>query len=56
MSIDLQSILKREIDREQSIIDEIDNLDLDEQSKQNIRERTYDTYRSVQRDVELFYA
>lgn len=56
MDIDIHNILKREIDREIKIINEIDNFDLDEQSKQNIRERTYDTYRSVQRDVELFYA
>ena len=56
MSIDLQSILKREIDREQRIIDEIENLELDDQSKQNSRERTYDQWRSIQRQVDLFYA
>lgn len=46
--MNLQEILDQEINTEQQIIQELNNRsDLDDQSKQQIRDRVYDTYRNL---------
>ena len=53
MSVNIKDILQVEIKREQQIIEGLNNLQLDDLSKQEIRERTYNTYKAVQREIEL---
>ena len=53
MSVNIKDILQVEIKREQQIIEGLNNLQLDDLSKQEIRERTYNTYKAVQHEIEL---
>jgi hypothetical protein len=53
MSVNIKDILQVEIKREQQIIEGLNNLQLDDLSKQEIRERTYNTYKAVQQEIEL---
>ena len=56
MRQDIKQILETEISLEKEILKEIDQLDLDDISKEQIRQRTYNTYKSVQNELELFEA
>ena len=53
MSVNIRDILDLEVKREQQIINELNDLQLDDLSKQEIRERTYNTYKTVQHEIEL---
>ena len=53
MSVNIKDILQVEIKREQQIIEGLNDLQLDDLSKQEIRERTYTTYKAVQQEIEL---
>jgi len=53
MDININDLLKVEIKREKQFIEALDDLQLDEQSKREIRERTYHSYKSIQQDLEL---
>lgn len=54
MSIDITDIIKREIEKEQTFLSQLNQIDeLDDLSKQEIRFRFYDTYRHLQRQLEL---
>ena len=44
----IEKILKDEITRERNLILMISQLDLDAQSKEEIRARTYDRYKDIQ--------
>jgi hypothetical protein len=50
----LKDLLEREINNETRMLDELDQLDLDDISKENIRFRTYNQYRELSfiREVE----
>ena len=43
----LKDLLEREINNETRMLDELDQLDLDDISKGNIRFRTYNQYREL---------
>ena len=43
----LKELLHREINNETRMLDELDHLDLDDISKENIRFRTYNQYREL---------
>jgi hypothetical protein len=43
----LKDLLEREINNETRMLDELDQLDLDDISKENIRFRTYNQYREL---------
>lgn len=43
----LKDLLEREINNETRMLDELDQLDLDDISKENIRLRTYNQYREL---------
>ena len=43
----LKDLLEREINNETRMLDELDQLDLDDTSKENIRFRTYNQYREL---------
>ena len=53
MSVNIKDILNLEVKREQQIISGLNELNLDDLSKQEIRERTYTTYKAVQQEIEL---
>ena len=53
MSLDIKDILDLEAKREEQIISGLNDLQLDDLSKQEIRERTYNTYKAVQHEIEL---
>ena len=54
MSIDIRDIIKSEIEKEQTFLSQLDQIDeLDDLSKQEIRFRSYDAYRHLQRQLEL---
>jgi len=53
MSVNIKEILDLEVKREQQIISGLNDLQLDDLSKQEIRERTYTTYKTVQQEIEL---
>ena len=53
MSVNIKDILNLEFKREQQIISGLNDLQLDDLSKQEIRERTYNTYKAVQQEIEL---
>ena len=53
MSVNIKDILDLEVKREQQIISGLNDLQLDDLSKQEIRERTYATYKAVQQEIEL---
>ena len=53
MSVNIKDILNLEVKREQQIISGLNELQLDDLSKQEIRERTYTTYKAVQQEIEL---
>jgi hypothetical protein len=53
MSVNIKDILDLEVKREQQIISGLNDLQLDDLSKQEIRERTYNTYKAVQHEIEL---
>ena len=54
MSIDITDIIKSEIEKEQTFLSQLDQIDeLDDLSKQEIRFRSYDAYRHLQRQLEL---
>ena len=53
MNVNIRDILDLEVKREQQIINELNDLQLDDLSKQEIRERTYNTYKAVQHEIEL---
>ena len=53
MSLDIKDILDLEVKREEQIISGLNYLQLDDLSKQEIRERTYNTYKAVQHEIEL---
>ncbi|MDC3342664.1 hypothetical protein OAW22_00335 [Pseudomonadales bacterium] len=53
MSVNIKDILNLEVKREQQIISGLNDLQLDDLSKQEIRERTYNTYKAVQHEIEL---
>jgi len=53
MDININDILQVEIKREKQFIEALDDLQLDKQSKREIRERTYHSYKSIQQDLEL---
>ena len=43
----LKDLFEREINNETRMLDELDQLDLDDISKENIRFRTYNQYREL---------
>ncbi|MDA9837252.1 hypothetical protein N9C20_05935 [Luminiphilus sp.] len=43
----LKDLLEREINNETRMLDQLDQLDLDDISKENIRLRTYNQYREL---------
>ena len=43
----LKDLLEREINNETRMLDELDQLDLDDISKENIRFRTYNQYKEL---------
>ena len=43
----LKDLLEREINSETRMLDQLDQLDLDDISKENIRFRTYNQYREL---------
>jgi len=43
----LKDLLEREINNETRMLDELDQIDLDDISKENIRFRTYNQYREL---------
>ena len=43
----LKDLLEKEINNETRMLDELDQLDLDDISKENIRFRTYNQYREL---------
>ena len=43
----LKDLLEREINNETRLLDQLDQLDLDDISKENIRLRTYNQYREL---------
>jgi hypothetical protein len=43
----LKDLLEREINSETRMLDQLDQLDLDDISKENIRLRTYNQYREL---------
>ena len=53
MSVNIKDILDLEVKREQQILSRLNDLQLDYLSKQEIRERTYNTYKAVQQEIEL---
>jgi hypothetical protein len=54
MSIDITDIIKSEIEKEQTFLSQLNQIDeLDDLSKQEIRFRSYDAYRHLQRQLEL---
>ena len=53
MDININDILQVEIKRERQFIEALDDLQLDEQSKQEVRQRTYQSYKSIQQDIKL---
>ena len=53
MSVNIKDILDLEVKREEQIISGLNDLQLDDLSKQEIRERTYTTHKAVQREIEL---
>ena len=53
MRVNIKDILNLEVKREQQIISGLNELNLDDLSKQEIRERTYTTYKAVQQEIEL---
>lgn len=54
MSIDIEQVVKREIEKEKKALKELkERNDLDALSKQEVRIRSYDTYRHLQRQLEL---
>ena len=53
MSVNIKDILDLEVKREEQIISGLNDLQLDDLSKQEIRERTYNTYKAVQHEIEL---
>ena len=53
MRVNIKDILNLEVKREQQIISGLNELQLDDLSKQEIRERTYTTYKAVQQEIEL---
>ncbi len=53
MSVNIKDILNLEVKREQQIISGLNELQVDDLSKQEIRERTYNTYKAVQQEIEL---
>ena len=54
MSIDITDIIKSEIEKEQTFLSQLNQIDeLDDLSKQEIRCRSYETYRHLQRQLEL---
>jgi hypothetical protein len=53
MTIDINDVLKKEINDEYRLMKTIDELDVDEVSKLNIRERTYDQYQHIKQLIEL---
>jgi len=53
MSVNIKDILDLEVKREEQIISGLNDLQLDDLSKQEIRERTYTTYKAVQQEIEL---
>ena len=44
MSIDIDEVLVMELERENSMLEKIKSTNLDDLSKQEIRQRTYDQY------------
>ena len=56
MSVNIKDILNLEVKREQQIISGLNDLQLDDLSKQEIRERTYNTYKAVQQKIQLHNA
>ncbi len=44
MSIDIDKVLVMELERESSMLEKIKSANLDDLSKQEIRQRTYDQY------------
>lgn len=56
MRADIKQILETEISIEKEILKGIDQLDLDDISKDQIRQRTYNTYKSVQNELALIEA
>ena len=53
MDININDILQVEIKRERQFIEALNELQLDEQSKWEVRQRTYQSYKSIQQDIEL---
>ena len=53
MSVNIKDILNLEVKREQQIISGLNDLQLDDLSKQEIRERPSNTYKAVPHDLEL---
>ena len=49
----LKDLLEREINNETRMLDELDQLDLDDISKENIRFRTYNQYRELRLITEM---
>ena len=49
----LENLLEREIDNETRMLRKLDQLNLDDISKENIRLRTYDRYKEVSLLTEL---
>jgi len=53
MSIDIDEVLVMELERENSMLEKIKSANLDDLSKQEIRQRTYDQYNRIHQLIEL---
>jgi len=53
MDININDILEVELKRERQFIEALNELQLDEQSKWEVRQRTYQSYKSIIEDIEL---
>ena len=53
MSIDIDEVFVMELERENSMLEKIKSANLDDLSKQEIRQRTYDQYNRIHHLIEL---
>ena len=53
MSIDIDKVFVSELERETSMLEKIKSANLDDLSKQEIRQRTYNEYNRIHQLIEL---
>jgi len=53
ININIEDILRTEIDKEQSIISTLKKTNLDTQSRQQVLNRTYDSYEQIKQLIAL---